>query len=263
MLPARGPLVTGPPPLVSQIGCTMTTVKGHMKIPILVPLQLEARALRHRLEEIADVHVIGPRAQQLPMAAGFEDRALVVVAGIAGGLDPELRCGDAVIEGVDPTAALPARARQGRIHTSPAVVSTPAAKTELRRRTGADVVDMEHAVVAERWRGSGVGIVGVRVVADAHDEPLPSFMETLVDERGRSLWARAAWKGLTNPRDGLAMAAMGRRTRRACRSLSRVLSELLPELRNDLGQPLTERAHPSRGSGPPPAALGAPAGTKA
>lgn len=110
-----------------------------------------------------------------------------VIAGLAGGLVPELRAGDVVVAtelvDVQGRLALPgarelaARLRQaghpvhlGTITASPHVVSSPAERTQLAA-TGAIAVDMESAVLA-RALVARVPVSVVRVIVDTPATPL-------------------------------------------------------------------------------------------
>ena len=108
--------------------------------------------------------------------------------GVAGGLAPDLRPGsvcvaDAVIlpsgervaadarwtAAIASVLGVPPRTLAG----SDAPVATVAAKSELRQRTGAHLVDMESHIVARVASRHAVPFAVLRVVTDAADRALP------------------------------------------------------------------------------------------
>ena len=129
----------------------------------------------------------------------------VISFGIAGGLDPVLAPGDAVVgSGViadgtgrrlacDPAIA-DAHARRlaglgRRVITADlagveAAVLTPAAKAALRARTGAAAVDMESHVAAAFAAENGLPFAVLRVVCDPAGRALPTFAANALKPNG-------------------------------------------------------------------------------
>src|SRR5690348_11184711 len=60
-----------------------------------------------------ELNLIGVGASRLPPRFDPEKYSLVISAGLAGALDPALRCGDVVMDGATETDSLPVR--RGRI----------------------------------------------------------------------------------------------------------------------------------------------------
>lgn len=115
---------------------------------------------------------------------------LLVSAGFAGGLDPELRRGALVrpTRAVDASGACPrtlvapgAEAAAGSltICTMHAIVRTPADKQALATRTGAALVDMETHAVAGVAAATHIPCAAVRVISDAAGDTLPREVAAL------------------------------------------------------------------------------------
>jgi nucleoside phosphorylase len=136
---------------------------------------------------------MGPRnARRFATAALDAGPAdIVVTSGMAGGLDPGLAIGELVFD-ADPGFPLVeafgrVKARPARFCGSDRVVSTAAAKSALREATGADVVDMESAVIRELCGERGIPGATLRAISDRADEELPIDFSEVVgpDEQVR------------------------------------------------------------------------------
>ncbi len=100
----------------------------------------------------------------------------VFTCGFAGALNPALALGDVVFETFE--AALAAKlaasgAKPVKFHCSSRVAVTAAEKAELRRTTGADVVEMESEIIHALCRERGIPCATVRVISDTANEDLP------------------------------------------------------------------------------------------
>lgn len=143
---------------------------------ILVPLELEARAIRKAVDN--EVHVIGLRATRLPT---LPDNARVILAGLAGALEPTLGAGDLVID--TPIPGLPQHLpwRVGPIHTSDRLVGAPAEKAALHRETGALAVDMEGAILYR----AAQNVIHLRAISDAAHTAVDPAVLRFIDNTGR------------------------------------------------------------------------------
>lgn len=114
---------------------------------------------------------------------------LIVSAGFAGGLDPDLRRGIAVrpeVAVMDHAARRITLAAAPRPHSKPltivtvdAVAATVEMKQSLAARTGSQLVDMETFAVAEVAAEAGLPCAAVRVISDDAHETLPGEVATL------------------------------------------------------------------------------------
>ncbi|MFM1995799.1 MAG: 5-methylthioadenosine/S-adenosylhomocysteine nucleosidase [Planctomycetota bacterium] len=156
------------------------------------------------------------------LIAGHRPR-LVVSAGFAGGLDPDLvrglvlepvrslrEAGGPPLElGLRSAPALPFGPSAAADPTGPSivtvaeVVTSPAAKRALATKTGAVLVDMETYAVAEAARDAGLPCAALRVVSDTAGQELPREVTALA--RPQSGMRRL----------GVALGAIGRRPRAA------------------------------------------------
>lgn len=186
---------------------------------VLVAVAHEARGLARPLRLARTSHgyeapgvllvPVGLRASALPRLepalTALEPRA-VLIAGLAGGLAPDLRPGDLIVASpvlqVDrgvalvPDQALQDRAikaleagrlpfRVGPLVTVPEPVPTPEAKARLWQETGALAADMESALLLDWASRRGLPAVAVRAVADGPRDPLPPALLALVAADGR------------------------------------------------------------------------------
>jgi adenosylhomocysteine nucleosidase len=108
----------------------------------------------------------------------------IVSTGFCGALDPALRVGDIVEDG---------------IVCSDRVAVTASEKAALREKTGARAVDMESAAVAGRAREWGVPFRSIRAVSDTAREDLPLDFNLYIDKKGRIARGRIAFAAMKNP----------------------------------------------------------------
>lgn len=112
------------------------------------------------------------------------DVTRMVSTGFCGALDPALRIGDIVQEG---------------IICADRVLVTAVEKAAFRAETGAAAVDMESAAVAEKARQWGVPFRSVRAVSDLAREDLPLDFNLYRDPRGRFSRSRIALAAMAHP----------------------------------------------------------------
>jgi len=158
---------------------------------------------------------------------------VVIVAGAAGGLKPQYRCGDVVVASRVKTPGssrvVAADARMLML-ASPCGASVVDAFLTLDRMVlradekaalgrEADAVDMESFVVIDEAISRGIPAIAIRVIADAADEDLPlDFTWALRRDGTISLW-RAIGQAMSRP-------ARWPRIVRAGLSYGRALEEL-------------------------------------
>lgn len=160
----------------------------------------------------------------------------IISFGLAGGLDPDLKCGrwivaDAIIGEAGRfetdrrwTGALMQRlanATPARIAGSDAPLIDPAAKRAMQQRSGAAAVDMESYIAAEIGQACGVPFVACRVIVDAADRTLPPAALAAQRSDGSVNIARVAKDVLLAPSQVPAMLRLALNARVARASLAR------------------------------------------
>ncbi|HTT04034.1 MAG TPA: hypothetical protein VMF64_02000 [Steroidobacteraceae bacterium] len=184
-----------------------------------------------------------------------EGAGALLCFGVAGALDPSLRCGDIVLAsevicaqplalqlpGMRPTA-LPAQARlrtaelwrarlaaalmrQAPVIEAPMLTSTELIceareKKLLFRQTGAVAVDMESAAVGVVANLHNLPFMVLRVIADTAEDALPSVLRSIVGtDAGAASWV--SWLTMLGaPAAWPGLMRMGRRYQRARGTLS-------------------------------------------
>lgn len=125
-------------------------------------------AWRGRIGNVAVIVIhtgIGPEsaARAIRELLAHEKPRKVISAGFAGGLDTTLHVGD----------TLTADFADAKILSRALPIETPAEKIAAFRETGARLVDMETATLAEACADANVPLVSVRAVSDSADQFLP------------------------------------------------------------------------------------------
>ncbi len=154
------------------------------------------------------------------------DRILSV--GFSGALDPALRIGDIVVSGEVPKGVGASFVR-GDVISVDRVAITAQNKRDLREATGASVVEMESAAVAQKARAWNIPFGCVRVVSDAAGEDLPLDFNRYRDADGRFERTRIALAALGRPFTVLPGLV---RLDRHCRQAAEQLGEFLANCEN-------------------------------
>jgi adenosylhomocysteine nucleosidase len=179
--------------------------------------------------------------------------SLVVSWGLCGGLDPRLRPGDLILGSAvvsddgairtDEAITSSLAQRLGgagthvvveRMAASDAPVLTAAAKTELRRATGAAGVDMESLIVGQYALEQRIPFAILRAVADPAERDLPPLVMKAVDSNGGINALAVIGELIRAPSQFAGLRAAARDSRAAFQALERCRS-LLPGLFLGLG----------------------------
>ncbi|MEE2894517.1 MAG: nicotinate (nicotinamide) nucleotide adenylyltransferase [Planctomycetota bacterium] len=205
----------------------------------VVPLEHERRVLVASGLPADRVDTCGPGREGIRRWADRHpdmDRP-VILAGLAGGLDPTLQSGTIVVvdEVVDPQGqvtvpplapAITGPFERARVATAGRLVCSAEAKLALGRSTGARIVDLESNHFAElaRTRGWLWGVL--RVVADTAEEAIPASLSRFVDHEGRTKIGAVAREIFQRPSLIPMLRRIGRQSRTALLELGRELQAL-------------------------------------
>jgi hypothetical protein len=159
---------------------------------ILTALAMEAKAVAAELgSSIArdQLHTIGIRAKHIDRSR-VVGSAGVILAGVAGALDPELNIGDTVLDArvIGPWDRM--ECRRGEIFTSDHMIAVVLEKKLLFESTKCPVVDMEGGIVREIADAAKIPMVHIRAVSDRADEALPERMGNWIDDFGEPRMAK-------------------------------------------------------------------------
>jgi nucleoside phosphorylase len=205
---------------------------------VVFALPFEARGFRLRNQLQKPIRVVTLGACGNKAVDAFE-RALiqsrqkpdrVLLAGLAGGLDPSLRTGDIVWSGQalgglqEKMSSNEINIRKGRIHTAPRLVESAAAKESLRSKVGADCVDMETDLLEAVCRRECIPLTAVRSVSDRCCDDLPMPANILINPNTlQPSICRLAAHLAGNPSQLLGFYSMVRAATHARRCLHRAL----------------------------------------
>jgi hypothetical protein len=198
---------------------------------ILTALAMEERAIAAEVGEYirpgaVSLQIIGIKAIRINPESVSQSGA-VILAGLAGGLNPALKAGDIIAEASanSPWNDLPFRA--GRVHTSDHVIASPAEKQRLFRETACDAVDMEGGVVRRLADSAGVPMLHIRAISDSANETVPVEMMSWIDDVGKPLPGRIAANLALHPGQIPAMIRLGKNSRLALANLARAVRQIV------------------------------------
>jgi len=217
-------------------------------LTIIAPLAVERRSFRG-LAGPFEILQSGPgydAAARAARAAVQRGAGALLSFGVAGGLDPDIRSGTAVVPlvviGSDGRewpvskswqAAIFADLRES-LSVSEAAVYSPSDllmrsgdKIEAGLRHGAAACDMESAAIAKVADDAGIEFAVVRVIADEADDNLPSSVGQWVDEGGNDRYLEGMIASL-NPTQWKPLLVIALRFRRASRTLEHIARKLAP-----------------------------------
>ena len=149
--------------------------------------------------------------------------ARVFTCGFAGALDPALVIGDVVC----PRETICWGAKPVVFHCASRVAITVAEKQALRAQTGADVVEMESAVITRVCRAAGVECVTLRAISDTAHEDLPLDFNALMTAEEKLSPLKLALAVLKAPQKIPALLRLGRNSATAAARLAEVLQRTL------------------------------------
>ena len=195
------------------------------KIIIFTALQSEAKAVGTVAKgKATQLYTIGIGAGALPR--DLPPARCIIMAGLAGALDPSLRIGDVILDSDSPLGSL----RRGKLHTTEQPVLTPGDKARLFGETGASAVEMENATVRDLASSLAVPFIGIRAISDTAQDAIDPDILRWIDKTGSPRIGRIAASLIARP--GLLRDArrLARDSKLALRSLGLAVAEVVREL---------------------------------
>lgn len=210
---------------------------------ILTAVALEARAVAkawglpaprpgkpvrtERVVPTVEVHLVGIGGARMPTDLRQPPVGVIIMAGLAGALDPALRIADIVIDDC-PAAYVPhIQFRRGKIIVSPTLVCTPAEKQRHFRQTGALAVDMESAAARALAAELGAAFISVRAISDTAGESLDPAVLKMVDTFGRPRPLSIAEALLRRPSLIPQLKQLGESAKRAAANLAAAVAAIV------------------------------------
>jgi adenosylhomocysteine nucleosidase len=191
---------------------------------------MEAKAITAELGEMmalqqVSLQVIGIRAKKLnrDLLAGSSG---IILAGLAGALDPALAVGDIVVDSASSPLPL-CHFPRGKFYATDHLAATAAEKHRLFRETGCAAVDMESDIVRAMAESLTLPMLHVRAISDAADEALPERMMDWIDHVGRLRTPKVLADLALHPHQIPAMIRLGKNSRLALRRLTQAVGVIL------------------------------------
>jgi adenosylhomocysteine nucleosidase len=201
---------------------------------VFAALGMESRAIQRH----SRIHtsIIGPAAIRLTKEMIGESSG-VILAGIAGALDPNLKIGDVLIEtsGDYPWPKFPFQSR--KIHCADHVISTVAEKAKLFSETRAVAVDMESERVRRFAEECGIPMLHIRAISDQANHAIPPEIFGWLDSMGNPRGAAVASGIARNPMLLPTLLRLRRHSAIACHAMAQAVSECLAMLSEDSSLP--------------------------
>lgn len=213
-------------------------------IAVTFALEYESAAFRARHDPRLRVTTWILGAMGTYAAMNFEKRLdhgsprLVISAGFAGGLQPEVAVGDLVVgvnysdPGLVSKIDFPASWRKGDVITEPAIIEKAADKTRLGQKTGALAGDLETALIANICASRGIPVLSIRCISDALQDDMPVPADILFNPKdGRPDSMRLFKHVVKNPMAATGFGKLMKHAKIAQTNLGNALEEvILPQL---------------------------------
>jgi adenosylhomocysteine nucleosidase len=218
-------------------------MKSEVQIPkedigtlVCFALEEEAAPFRKQAMKIPDVVIlitgIGAKNAETALRRFLAKNIpkLVLTCGFAGGLNPELECGEVVfMTGYSEleNKLTNADAILANFFSAARIAITIAEKKQLRNETGADVVEMESGTILAVCRETRIPCAMVRVISDTADEDLPLDFNKLSKPDMNLHYGKLAWAIIKAPWKIIALLRLHRKTIFAAGQLANVLEEVI------------------------------------
>jgi adenosylhomocysteine nucleosidase len=207
----------------------MNSPTAHAPVLVCFAVPQEARPFQKFIRGRDDVRVLitgmGARNAERAISKALSQfrPARVFTCGFAGALNPDLLIGDVVCE----REILLKGAKPVAFHYATRVAITEVEKSALRARTGADVVEMESAVITRACRAAGVECVTLRAISDTAQEDLPLDFNALMTAEETLSPLKLTLAILKAPQKIPALMRLGRSSALAATRLAEVLARVV------------------------------------
>lgn len=211
-------------------------------IAIVFALEFESAYFRARFDPRLRLGIWTMGAMGEAVAAPFQQKlrttrpGIIVSAGFAGALQPDLQVGDLVIgtNYSDPKIleklAFSEIWQRGDVLTVPAIIEQGTEKARLGRESGAAVADMESAHVAALCREFAIPMLSIRCISDGVADDMPVPANVLMKPNGRPDSLALFRHLVANPGAVGGFNRLVKNARKAQAALSDGLEELIPQL---------------------------------
>ena len=176
---------------------------------------------------------IGIKARGLESIKVPDGCKLIIMAGLAGGLDPSLHIGDVIVATAPRWLDVPTTFARRDIATTSAPIMAPVAKARLFAQTQASAVDMETSIVRKWAINKGIDFMGIRAISDTADDAIEPRVMRLVDTYGRPRIVEIVLYLLGNPLRIRQLIKLGRNSKRAARNLGEAVRQIIERLPSD------------------------------
>jgi adenosylhomocysteine nucleosidase len=207
----------------------MNSPTAHAPVLVCFAVPQEAKPFQKLIRGRDDVRVLitGMGARNAEQAIGEALRQLrparVFTCGFAGALNPDLNIGQVVCSREVPVAG----AKPVLMFCASRVAITAAEKSALRVQTGADVVEMESAVITRVCRAAGVECVTLRAISDTAQEDLPLNFNALMTAEEKLSPFKLTFAILKAPQKIPALMRLGRNSTLAAERLAENLAHAI------------------------------------
>jgi adenosylhomocysteine nucleosidase len=176
------------------------------------------------------VKMIGIRAAGLNSIEIPPNTKLIIMAGLAGGLDPSLSIGDVIVAGAPDWVRIPERIKRREVVTTDRAVTSIAAKAEVYAKTHAAAVDMETSIVRDWAKSKEIDFVAIRAISDTASDAIDPRVMTLVDAYGNPRPTHVGSYLLGNPLRLRQLMKLGTNSKRAAENLGKAVREVIGQL---------------------------------
>lgn len=214
----------------------VTSQQSPAGVLVCFALKEEAKAFQRLNADRRDVSIlitgIGRKNAETSVRDHLRQRSpqQVLTCGFAGGLDPGLLVGDVIYFTDDPVAReklTAAGAKPAKFFCAARMATTGAEKAELRRTTGADVVEMESEAIHAVCRERGIPCATVRGISDVANEDLPLDFNQLSKPDLNLDYGKLVWAIAKSPGKIGALLRLQKQTRLAAERLAAVVARAI------------------------------------